>query len=125
MKGFSSRSLLAMRMEASRRPTALALKVTLKVIAASGVSIRRLIRLIVYSLECAPAFVIARPFKFKFPMFLIVKVLLIRPLPTRAVPKLIFEVLETKLLPAGCWTSISGAEMAMRAMLLVTVHNEL
>ena len=119
MKGFSSRSLLAMRMEAVRLPVDAGLKVTLKVAEAPGATSRRLDCVTLKSPLCLPDLLKEMPVSLTVPVFRIVKVLTIPLLVVLAVPKLIFEVLETKLLPAGCWTSISGAEIAMRAALLV------
>ena len=65
------------------------------------------------------------PESFAVPVFRMVKVLTMPVLVVFAVPKLIFEVLESKLLPAGCWTSISGAVIATRAVLLVMDPTEL
>ena len=112
-------------MEAVRLPVAAGLKVTVKVAEAPGATSRRLDCVIVKSPWCVPDLLKEIPVSLTVPVLRIVKVLTIPVLLVFAVPKLIFEVLETKLLPAGCWTSISGALMAILAMLLVTDPSEL
>ena len=96
-----------------RWPTPFGLKVTLKVTEAPDFTSLRVNCSMMKSLLWVPVMLKDRSVNLRVPVLRIVN---LRPMPLLvfwAVPKLIFEISETKLFPAGCCTSISGAEMAI------------
>ena len=108
LKGFSSKSLLAMSSSAVRVPPAVGLKLTVKVVLAPTARLE-LKEPTMNSDGFAPALVIFSPFSVAAPVLRTVTVVAALRALTLVVGKVSVAAPSTKSVPTGCSTTISGA----------------